>query len=116
MAANINGTNIPTNINGRGHYQFTPPAVLARNGQGGVIVAEYSTIVWSFPKLSVADFTWWYTTMLGGAPSLIITSASLYNALGALTTYTAGVLLRPTWEGVTGYYYLNVTINIEDLL
>lgn len=115
MAANINGTNIPTNINGRGRYLFNPPEILARNGQGAVVESDYASITWTFTLLSVADFTWWYTTLMAGAPSLIITSASLYNILGALTSYTHGVLLRPTFDYVNGYYYNNVVIKIEDL-
>lgn len=115
MAANINGTAIPTNINGRGRYLFNQPEVLARNGQGAVVLSDYASVTWTFPKLSYADFAWWYSTLMSGNPSLVITTMQLYDALGNLTTYTHGVLLRPTYEYVTNYYYNNVVVKIEDI-
>lgn len=115
MAANINGTTFPATIDGRGRYLFGAREILGRNGLGSVVEGDYSSVTWTFPLLSYTDFSWWYGTLLGGYASLLITTASLWNAQGSLAIFTHGVVLRPTYEFVTNYYYNNVVIRIEDL-
>lgn len=115
MAANINGTAIPTSMVGRGRYLFQEPETLARNGQGAVVSGDYRSLTWTFPLLSYSDFAWWYSTLLSSNPSLIITACELYNALGNLTIYSHGVVLRPTYDFISYNYYNNVVVKIEDI-
>ena len=92
-----------------------PPAVLRQNGLGLDITAGYSSFEWKWEVLSTADFYWWNAIMLG-QPSFQFSQARLYNYLGVLPNYTNCVLHRPTFEGIKGDTYLNVTILIDQLI
>lgn len=92
-----------------------PPVVLRQNGLGLDITAGYSSFEWKWEALSTADFYWWNAIMLG-QPSFQFSQARLYNYLGVLTNYTNAVLHRPTFEGIKGDTYLNVTILIDQLI
>jgi hypothetical protein len=109
----LGGTTIPTSIEqSGGHYRIDRER-LRQNGEGEAVVSGYYTLTWTFPQMSLSDFTWIASTLLGGAASVKYTSAQLYNKLGTLTTYTNAVAHEPTWETARGGYLENVTWVID---
>lgn len=109
MALSLGGTNIPTSIElGGGKYRFVREQ-LRINGDGEAVMAGYYTLTWTFDQMSLTDFTWIRSTLLGGAGSVKYSSASLYNDLGVQTSYTNAVAYMPTWDGAKGGYVEGVT-------
>ena len=109
----INSVAIPSPMDERGAYRFNPPAVVAKNGQGLAVTAGASTISWQWIYLSKADFTWWITTLLGGAASAAYTQAKFFNHTLTLTTYAYCIVHRPTYERIENGLYMNVALEIE---
>lgn len=109
----LGGTTIPTSIEqSGGKYNMVRPQ-LRKNGDGEAVTANYSTLTWTFQQMSLSDFTWICSTLLGGAASVLYTSAQLYNKLGVLTTYTNAVAYEPTYDAAHGGYVENVTWIID---
>lgn len=109
----LGGTDIPASIeNGGGGYSFVRPQ-LRKNGDAEAVVSNYSTLTWTFPQMPLSDFTWICSTLLGGAPSVLYTSAQLYNKLGVLTNYTNAVAYEPTYDKARGGYVEGVTWIID---
>lgn len=108
----LGGTTIPSTIDGRGRYLWRKE-VLRSNGDGEAVVSGYATITWTFPFMTMTDYTWIATTLMGGAYSVKYTSAQLKNDLGALITYTNAVSLRPTYEFASNGVVESVTWIIE---
>lgn len=109
----LGGTTIPTSIElGGGQYKFGRER-LRVNGDGEAVVAGYYTLTWTFSQMSLSDFTWIRSTLLGSAASVKYTSAQLYNELGVLTTYTNAVAYEPTWDAAKGGYVEGVTWEIK---
>jgi hypothetical protein len=112
----INGVTIPfTN----GYYLPKPPEVIRSNGAGAAVSAGYASLTWTWPSMVLGDvnggFTWWYTTLLAGLPSKTFATASLYNDLWVLTSYTNVVVYRPTFESISGGLFKNVVVEIRHI-
>ena len=108
----LGGTTIPDSIGKSGRYLISKE-VLRYNGSGEAVTAKYLTLTWTFPMMTIVDFTWIATTLLGGAYSVAYTSASLTNDLGVATTYTSAVAYRPTYGAATGGWLTDVTWEIK---
>lgn len=108
----LGGTTIPTTIDGHGRYLWKKE-VLRYNGDGEAVVSGYATITWSFPFMTMADYSWIASTLMSGAYSVKYTTALLTSDLGLATVYTNAVAYRPTYEFAQNSYVENVTWIIE---
>jgi len=108
----LGGTTIPDSIGKSGRYLINRE-VLRYNGDGEAVTANYSILVWTFPLMTISDFTWIATTLLSGNYSVKYTSASLKNDLGTDTSYTNAVAYRPTYGVATGGWLADVTWEIK---
>lgn len=109
----LGGTTIPTSIEqSGGKYSIVRPQ-LRKNGDGEAVTANHSTLTWTFAQMSLSDFTWICSTLLGSAASVAYTSAQLYDKLGVLTTYTNAVAYEPTYETASGGLVEGVTWIID---
>lgn len=106
----LGGTTIPDTYRGRYIYD---KEVLRYNGDGEAVVAGYATITWTFPSLTMAEYTWIRDTLLGGNPSVKFTSASLKDDRGTDTTFTNAVAYRPTYEYASNGYVESVIWDIK---
>lgn len=112
----INGVTIPTTLDNRGTYIFEPPAVVRKNGKGLAVTGGYSKLTWRWARMKQSDWNWWCTTILTGLASKQFSSAQLYNHMNVLTTFSNVVVNRPTFEKVSGARYINVQIEITNIL
>ena len=67
-------------VNGGGKYSFKRER-LRENGDAEAVMSNYYTLTWTFEQMSLTDFTWIRSTLLGGAGSVKYSSATLYNDL-----------------------------------
>lgn len=111
----INGVTIPSPMGDRGLYLFKPAETIRSNGLGEAVAAGYASLTWTWPHMNATDYNWWYTTLLTGLPSRTFTTASLYNNLSTLTSYTNVVVYRPTYESISGGLYQNVVVEIKHI-
>lgn len=115
----INHTTIPSaepyRMGTGGRYLAKPPATVRQNGLGIDVVAGYSSVEWSWDAISMDDYLWWYTILLG-QPSQLFSHAYLYNHVGTLTTYSNAIVHRPSFEYVQGDTYFNVKLVIDQLI
>jgi len=88
----------------------------AVNGNGVAVAAGPQMVTWAFSYMTPTEYAWWYTTVLGGALSIDLTEAELWDDLIAEQTFVNGVLYRPTNEVYTAGAFWNVTITINQLL
>lgn len=109
----INSIAIPSPMDERGSYKFSPPAVVARNGAGLAVTAGTRSLSWQWPYMARTDFVWWTTTLLAGAASAEFTQCKLINDQQTLTTYTHCIVHRPDYERIENGLYYNVTLTIE---
>src|SRR5687768_15688534 len=114
--AQINSITIPTSMDNRGVYVARAPEIVGVDGEGVPIQAGYSTLTWTYDIMTIAEYTWWTTTLLGGAPGARFTTAQLYNHAAVLTTYTNIVVKRPTFGGIDSGLYHDVVIEITQLI
>jgi hypothetical protein len=113
MAMSLGGTTISSTIeNGGGKYAFKRER-LRTNGDGEAVMANYYTLTWTFEQMSLTDFTWIRSTLMSGAGSVKYSSASLYNDLGVLTSYTNAVAYEPVWDTASGGQVFGVTWIID---
>lgn len=112
MAMSLGGTTISTNIDGRGRYIYQKE-VLRYNGDGEAVTAGYAKVTWTFPFLTMTDYTWIRDTLLGGAFSVKYTSGSLTDDKGGAVSITNAVAYRPTYEFASGGLMENVTWIID---
>lgn len=117
MAMQIGGVAIPATMTGRGEvYQFVPPRIVRRNGEGVGVTAGASMLVWRWARLTQTEYDWWHQTVLTGLASKAITGATrLVNERNIETAYTYCVVHRPIAESVTGGEYLGVTLEITEI-
>jgi len=92
-----------------------PPAVVRQNGLGWDVPAGYASLEWSWDKLTITDYLWWNTVLLGQA-SQQFSHAYLYDFQFNLTTYSNCVVHRPTYEYVDGDTVYNVKLTIDMLI
>lgn len=115
MAMKIDNVTIPESIRLRGRYKFDPPAVLFQNGEDQDVTAGYSSVVWRFDDMPLSDYTWFITTILGGAASKECTSNRLFDHLQVETAYSTCILHRPTYEAIQRGLYQNVEVQITQI-
>jgi hypothetical protein len=114
--AKLNNITIPDSIANRGQYRYEPPETLGENGRGEAVAAPYARVVWKFNHMTLSDYTWWRTTLLGGAASLTCSSnTQLVNDLQAAVNCTC-VVHRPTYERIQNGLYMNVEVRIERIV
>lgn len=117
MAIQIGGITVPGSMASRGEvYQFSPPRVVRRNGEGVGVTAGAASLAWRWARLSQTEYDWWYQTVLSGLASKAISGATrLYNERNVETAFTWCVVHRPVVETVTGGEYLGVTLEITEI-
>jgi len=114
--AQINSVTIPVAIADAGIYLPKPPQEIRRAANGVAIAEPYSSIEWTWELMTLANYTWWVTTLLSGAAAAEFTTAQLYNHLAVLTTYTHIIVNRPSHGGfIHSALVQNVTIKLEQL-
>lgn len=111
----INGNDFPTSLAGRG-YTFYPQELTARTGSGLAVPSGPQRAVWRYRVLTPAELDWWVTTVLGGARSVQITTAELWDDRGNPVTFTDGVLYEPEVGRWWGGLYWDVVVRAEHLL
>lgn len=117
MAMQINGVTMPASIeNYSVGYVYNPFPATVTDGEGNVLSVGYPEIVWTFERLTAAEFNWWATTICTGLPSKKFTSAALYNNLDTLITFSNLVVQYPTFDSREYGTYQNVTIKITQLV
>jgi len=116
----IGGLAMPTEMARRGvSYVFSPPQVVAINGQGDAVTAGGYSVDWLFASLSLNEWIWWTVLLLGGAASKRfaswVGSTTLLNDRGNYQAFSHCVVFRPQSEVFSGVYYRNVKVRIEQL-
>jgi hypothetical protein len=116
----INTVPVPASMSTRGQYRFNRQKVGGVNGNGVAQEAGSQSVVWQFSYFTAAELAWWQTTIMSGELSLSVTldpaAFELWNDLMAGTSFTSGVLYRPTYESYTAGLYRKCTIEIKHLL
>ncbi len=115
MASMSIGGNAMTDELENASYQFVRFPYTERNGLGEVVSGGYAEATINYQYLSLEGMQYWATTICTGLPSKTHTSASLYNDLSVLTSYTNCVVIYPTYEAIEGVYYRGVTVKIEQI-
>lgn len=110
----IDNKNLPAPMDAGGTYRFEYEK-LGRSGMGLDIDAATATVTWQWPMMTLADFTWWNTTLLGGQRSAQFSQAKLFNQLQVLTTFTACVVHRPTYQEIRSGAYYDVAVEITNI-
>jgi len=100
----------------RGVYRFHHQEIGTVNGNGDAVLAGAQSVVWQFRHMDASEFAWWTTTLLGGAASLTLTSAELWDHTVTEQTFTDGVVYLPTYEAYRGGRFWNVTVQMRHLL
>lgn len=113
MSAQVNGIAIPEPMASRGRYTWQPPAIVGRNGRGAAVTAPYAKVTWAWPYLTLADYEYWITDVLGGAASIDCT-AILVDHLQTSYVVTCTVL-RPTYSHIAGGLYRDVELQIDQV-
>ncbi len=66
--------------------------------------------------MTLAEYTYWRTTVLAGAASAAFTANTLLvDDLQVLKTVTQCTVYRPTYERIEGGNYLNVQLVIDQI-
>lgn len=96
-------------------YQFVKFPATEKNGLGEAVSAGYAEININYQYLSLTGMQYWATTICAGLASKTHTTASLFNDLSVLTSYTNLVVFYPTYEAIEGSDYRGVTVKIEQV-
>lgn len=115
-APSLNSTAIPSTMANRGVYVFYPPAVGTVNGEAVPVLAGPQRVEWQFRYMTPTEYAWWTTTLLGGAVSLALTGAELWDHTMTAKTFTSGNVHFPRHNGYRGGLFWGVTVHITDLL
>lgn len=119
LQCSINGEDFPGTLNNRGVYQFIEPEQRIA-GDGTSINAGGHSVIWRWSYISMSEWSWLMTQLLGGSRSLAITSASLYinNTLQSLGTFNSGIVYMPDSRTFRheNYSLREVELRIEHLL
>lgn len=115
MAMTIGGNAIPTSIENKGKYLFKHPEETGKNGLGEPVLGLFSSITWTFPNLTFAEFDWWLQSLLVNQKFRRFTSAQFYDDTRNLITYSHCIVKRPTFEHIRAANYENVTIQIDQI-
>ena len=112
----IDGNTIPVDLAARGTYQFRPPEILIKNGKGLPVTGGTATLTWTFSFMTQAEWDFWSTTVLGGAPGKECSGLTqLYDHDKTLTTFTRCVVLRPEWDRIENGLFRDVVVTIEQI-
>ena len=109
---------VPSPMDTRGRYLFTPPKTQRYNGEGLAVPAGYASVVWTFPYLKLTDYQWWRLTLMG---SLSVTSVKfvagtvLKNDFGDNINVSSCVVEIPKHDYASNGYYYNVVVNISKI-
>lgn len=113
----INNITIPTSIATRGAYRYAPPAIIHVSGSGAAVTAVHHSIEWVWSVMDETDYTWWHTTLLGGAASGTFTSTNeLPDEFGVEQTYAEVTVSRIEYGRLQGGYFHNVTARLTMLV
>lgn len=114
--AKLNNITIPDSIANRGRYVWQRPEIIGINGQHTAVTAPYARVVWQWSHMTLADYTWWRTTLLAGAASLTCSANSqLVDDLQVLKSITC-VVLQPSYERIQNGLYMDVEVRIERIV
>lgn len=97
-----------------GTFIAKPAATLRQNGLGIDVVAGYASVNWTWDYLSISDYLWWNTILLGQA-SFQYSHALLWDHASNLIAYSNIVVHRPTFGHVKGDVYYEVAILLDQL-
>ena len=114
MAMSIGGNAMSYEVENTA-YQFVKFPATEKNGLGEAVSGGYGEATFNYAYLSLEGMQYWATTICEGLPSKTHTSASLYNDLSVLTSYTNLVVFYPTYEAIEGVYYRGVVVKIEQV-
>jgi len=115
-APSINGTAVYSTMANRGVYVFTPQIVGIANGNGAAVLAGAQRVQWQFKHVTQTEYDWWTQTLMGGAASLAITSAELWDHRMVSHTFTSGTLFIPYAQAYRGARYWDLNVEIWHLL
>lgn len=107
---------VPTSMATRGVYKFTRRVLSNVNGAGVAQAAGGQDVSWSFSYMTPTEYAWWYTTMCGGALSISLTRAELWDDLKEEQTFTSGILYRPAYDHYSAGLFRDVVVEIKHLL
>lgn len=119
MAIKIGNIAMPTTMSSRAlSYNFNRGEIIARNGMGEAIVGSSASVIWTWATLSQAEFAWIISTLLLNLPSRSFSAADstvLYNELWQEEAFDSCTILRPTYDGYSGFSYHKVVLTIDTL-
>lgn len=115
MAISINGIAVPQAIRERGSYVYYAGVEMVQNGLGETKSAGLPYVEWRFNSLSQPNYTWWVTTLLGGALSKRC-PAVLWNDLDVEVSYSGVTVRRPTYQRRANNRYYDVTVRIDTMV
>lgn len=116
MAVSINAIAIPSPMRLRGSYIYKRFGIKVDNGLGVTQSAGLPSAVWTFPSLSLSDYSWWTTTILAGAASVEV-PAVLWDDNNVEVTFTSVVVRYPeSPDGIKNGRYQNVQIIIDTMV
>jgi hypothetical protein len=96
-------------------YVFKRFPITEQNGNGELVGEEVSEVTLTYAEMEPADYAWWTDTICAGLPSKTYTSATLYNDRDTTESFTNLVVDYPTYDGISGAYYQNVTVKIREI-
>lgn len=117
MAVKINNIAIPSTMNARAlDYKFEFP-VIAKNGAGDAIQSTGAVIQWTWSYLTLSEYQWWKTTLLGEAMSKAFSSnITLYNDEQAEQNFSYVIVNRPTYGKLEAGLFRDVTLIMEQAI
>ena len=120
MAVKLVGHTMPESMSKRAsNYLFEPAEVIARNGEGNDIEsAAGANLLWEWDHMNLEEWTFLYTTVLGGAASIKSTlpgNTVIRDNQNQLLTFNEAVVHRPHYKILTGGDYQRVTLIIDQL-
>jgi hypothetical protein len=116
MTVSINGITIPTPMRDRGEYVYSRNSSEVINGVGETVTAGLPSAVWTFSSLSPSEYTWWVTTLLGGA-NYIKCAAVLWDDKDVETSFSQVIVRYPKPpQGRKNGRYKSVQIIIDTMV
>ena len=119
MAIKIGNIAMPATMRTRAlSYNFNRGEIIARNGMGEAIAGGYPSVTWTWATLNQAEFDWIITTLLNQQVARTFNAAGstvLYNELWQEETFDSCTVLRPTYDGYSGFSYNKVVLIIDTL-
>jgi hypothetical protein len=114
----INGTAFYSeSLEQRARHTYNPGRIVY-NGQGVQVTGGLPSITLSFGWMNATEWTWWVTTILGGARSKLCSTGNtkLYDDDLILTTYSSCVVHKPTFQRYENGLRRDVEVRITALV